>query len=48
MLRASLRDFSDAYILFKWTITIAVQAGNNPNHADKKVAFKIVLRLLMA
>ena len=48
MLRSSLSDFSDAYILFKGTITIAAQAGNNPNNADKKVAFKVVLRLLIA
>ena len=42
MLRSSLCDYSDAYILVKETITIApVQPpGANPNNNDKQVVFK--------
>ena len=41
MLRSSLRDFSDAYILFKGTITIAAQAGNNQIMLIKKQHLKL-------
>ena len=40
MLRSSLCDSSDAYILVKGTISIAAQAGDNPNNANKKLVFK--------
>ena len=40
MLRSSLCDYSDVYIIVKGTISIAAQAGDNPNHANKKVVFK--------
>ena len=36
MLRSSLCDYSDAYILIKETITIAAEVGDNPNNANKK------------
>ena len=36
MLRLSLRDYSDAYILAKGTISITAQPGDNPNNANKK------------
>ena len=39
MLRSSLSDYSDAYILVKWTISIAAQAGENSNNANKKLVF---------
>ena len=38
MLKSS--NYSDAYILVNGTITVAPQAGNNPNNDDKKVVFK--------
>ena len=40
MLRSSLCDSSDTYILVKGTISIAAQAGDNPNNANKKLVFK--------
>ena len=40
MLRSSLFDYSDAYILAKGIISIEAQAGNNPNIGDKEVVFK--------
>ena len=40
MLRSSLCDYSDAYIVVKGTISIAAQGGDNPNNANKKVIFK--------
>ena len=40
MLRSSLCDSSDAYVLVKGTISIAAQAGDNPNNANKKLVFK--------
>ena len=36
---AYLCDYSDAYILVKGTISIAPQKGDNPNNANKEVAF---------
>ena len=39
MLSSSLCDYSDAYIIIKGTISIAPQAGDNPNKGDKEVAF---------
>ena len=41
MLKSSLRDYSDAYILVCRTIKVAPQAGDNRNNVVKKVAFKI-------
>ena len=38
MLKSS--NYSNAYILVNGTITVAPQAGNNPNNDDKKVVFK--------
>ena len=42
MLKSSLFDYSDAYILVKGTITVdnTAAAGANANNADKKVIFK--------
>ena len=40
MLRSSLCDYNDAYILAKGTISIAAQAGDNPNNTNKKIVFK--------
>ena len=42
MLRSSLCDYSDAYILVKGNVTIANTAagGQEANNADKKVIFK--------
>ena len=40
MLKSSLCDYSDAYMLVMGTITVAAQAGNNPNNGDKEVVFK--------
>ena len=40
MLRSSLCDSNDAYILVKGIISIAAQAGDNPNNANKKLVFK--------
>ena len=41
MLRSSLCDYSDAYILVKGTITAAnTGTAAAPNNADKKVIFK--------
>ena len=40
MLKSSLCDYSGAYILVKETISIASQAGDNPNNDNKEVVFK--------
>ena len=49
MLRSSLCDYSDAYILVKGTITIANRrTASEPNNADKKVMFKYCASLLAA
>ena len=42
MIRSSLCDYRDAYILAKGTITVtkAVATGTAPNNRGKKVAFK--------
>ena len=40
MLRSRLCDYIEAYILVKRTISIAVQARDNPTNANKKVVFK--------
>ena len=40
MLRSNLCDYSDAYILFKGTITIETQARDDPNNGDKEVVLK--------
>ena len=40
MLRSSLCDYSDIYILVKGIIAIAAQAGDKPNNGNKKVVFK--------
>ena len=40
VLKSSLYDCSDAYILVKGTISIAAKAGNNPNNRDKEVVYK--------
>ena len=47
MLRSSLCDYSDAYILAKGNITVNNTAadGAAANNTDKKVIFKIVLHL---
>ena len=38
-LRSSLCDYSDACILVKGIISIAAQAGDNPNSGDKELVF---------
>ena len=40
MLKSSLCDYSDAYILVSGTTTVATKAVNNPNNDGKRVAFK--------
>ena len=40
MLKSSLCDYSDVYMLVMGTITVTAQAGNNPNNGDKEVVFK--------
>ena len=40
MLRSSLCDQSDTYILIAGTVSIEAQAGDNPNNAKKKAVFK--------
>ena len=40
MLKSSLCDYSDAYILAKGTISIARKEGDNPNNANKEVVFE--------
>ena len=42
MLKSSLCDYSDVYILVKWTITVPnmAAADANTNNANKKVIFK--------
>ena len=41
MLKSGWCHYSDAYILVNGTITVAPQAGDNPNNNDKAVVFKI-------
>ena len=50
MLKSSLCDYSDAYILVKGTITVnnTAAAGADANDYNKKVIFKIVLHLLIS
>ena len=40
MLKLSLCDYSDAYMLVKGTISIAPQEGDNTNNGNKDVVFK--------
>ena len=40
MLKSSFCDCSDAYKLVKGTITVRIQAGDNPNYVCKEVVFK--------
>ena len=40
MLKSSLCDYSDAYILAKGTISIVRKEGDNPNNANKEVVFE--------
>ena len=40
MLKPSLCDYTDTYILLSRTVTVAVQITDNPNNVDKKVVFK--------
>ena len=40
LLESGLCDYSDAQILVKGTVSIAAQAGDNPNNEDKEQAFK--------
>ena len=48
MLKWSLRDYNDVYILEGGIITVTTQAGDNPNNNCKEVALKIELHLLIA
>ena len=50
MLKSSLCDYSDAYILVKGTITVTntEAADANANNTNKKVKSKILLLLLIA
>ena len=38
--KSSLCDYSDAYILVKWTISVAPQKGGNTNNGHKEMVFK--------
>ena len=40
MIKSSLCDYSDAYILVSRTMTVAIREGNKRNNADKEVFFK--------
>ena len=40
MLRSSLYDYSDAYILVKGNVTVAKETDAAPNNAHKKVILK--------
>ena len=40
ILKSSVCDYSDAYILVKEIISIAPYTGDNPNNGDKEVVFK--------
>ena len=40
MLRSSLCDYSNAYILVKETVTVAEETDAAPNNSNKKVIFK--------
>ena len=40
MLRSSLCDYIDPCILVKGTVSIAAQAGDNPNNTNRNVVFK--------
>ena len=40
MLKSSLRDYSDAYILVKGTISTAAQTKDNPNNGNREITFK--------
>ena len=50
MLKSSLCDYSDAYILVKGTIAVNDTAAPdaNVNNTNKKAVFKIVLHSLIA
>ena len=49
MLKSSLCDYSDAYILVKGTISVTntAAAGAGANNINKKVIFKTALHLLI-
>ena len=40
MLKSSLCDYSDGYILVSGTITVAAQPGHNANNNDKGVVLE--------
>ena len=40
MLRSSLCDYSDAYILVKGTITVAQESNATPNNVNKEVTYQ--------
>ena len=46
-LRSNFCNYSDAYILFKGTISSEAEAGDVPNNAKNKWYLKIVLHLLI-
>ena len=41
MLKSSLCDYSNPYILVKGSISMAPKAGDNQNNGDKKAVFKL-------
>ena len=47
MLKSRLCDYSDAYILVKWTISTAAQGGGNSNKEHKELVFKKCAHLLI-
>ena len=47
MLKSSLCNYSDAYILVKGTILIAAQEGDNPNNRGREVVFQNFAPLLI-
>ena len=40
MLRSSLCNYRDAYILVKWIIAVAEATDTTPNNANQKVTLK--------
>ena len=47
MLKSSLCDYTDAYMLVKGTITIAEKAKDNPSNGNKEVVFKNCAKILI-
>ena len=48
MIKPSLCDYNDVYILAKGTISLAAQVGDKPNCRNKELVFKIVFHLIIS